>query len=156
MPHGGITTKRKFERQAQDSSPELASAAIDRDEVEAELHTRRIIVQQTADSVTSYLDPVGYPITITEVGLIGKSDTSPTTTTTAYLSADLNLIDSNLVATTTILTAQISATTSSKIYNETTTGVAQAVAANEQLSVTWDATTNVDDGASLCIQYTVD
>lgn len=155
MPHGGITTRRKFERQAQDTVPAFGEA-IQRDEVEAELRTGRIIVQQTADSVTNYLDPVGYPITITEVGLIGKADTSPTSTTTAYLSAALNLIDSDMVATTTIDTRQILATTSSKIYNDTTTGVAQAVAANEQLSVTWDATTNVDDGASLCIQYTVD
>ena len=156
--NSGVYGKRRFERGGSGASPVLADGSIDRDEAEAELHTGRIIVQQTADSVTSYIDPVQYPITITKIGLIGKtlSTSGPTTTTTGTLTAALNLLDSNLIATTTIHDASISATTSNKIYNEETTGVNQAVAANEALSVTWGATSKVDDGASLCIQYTID
>ncbi len=154
MTHGGVYKKNRFTQDAQDTTPSFGEA-IQSAEVEAEIKTQTIIVQQTADSQKFLLPSLKYPITIVEMHL-AASAAAATTTTTAGLTANIVLHDAAFGTSTNIGTLAFTATTSSLKTEATLTGLSVAVAAGKHLCVQCGATTVTDLPASISIQYTVD
>lgn len=154
MTHGGVYKKNRFTQDAQDTTPSFGEA-IQSSEVEAEIRTQTIILQQTADSQKFILPSLKYPITIVEMKL-EASAAGATTTTTAGLTANVILCDAGFATTTNIGTLAFTATTSSLKTEASLTGLSVAVAAGKHLQIETGATTKTDLPATLSIQYTVD
>jgi len=147
--NGGAYSKRKFERLAKGSSPDFENN-LTPDDMNDAINDDQLLVQFTGDSLITYLPKLPQDVTLKKVQLLCEA-AGCTTTTASGLTADLIKLAAGYGTTVNLATIQATATIEGIIDNSVT--ATAEILTTEALAVSWGATTLVNDGGSLIIQY---